>query len=341
MMPAAPAFFSDGYMKCGIIGAGLSALTCAGELRIAGHDVVLFDKGCGPGGRMSTRHMQTRFGEVGIDHGAPYFDAVGPDFRAAVAAWRRDGLVAPWTAGGPHAWLGIPDMASLIARLAAPHDVTWRSFVNGIMRGARGEWYISIDRGIHGPFDAVVTAVPPEQAVPFLALHDLEMARTASAALSRACWAGLFVFEHALPAASLVLRDAGPIALAVCNRAKPLRTKPESWLVHAHSEWSESRLERESGEIAPLLLSALQDALGLPVVPAHEATAHRWRYSSSAGIGRAALWNADIKLGVCGDWLTGPHAECAWTSGRALGRLVNSTFDAVSPLSERSGLCVL
>ena len=328
-------------MKCGVIGAGLSALTCAGELRAAGHDVVLFDKGRGPGGRMSTRHMRTRFGEVDIDHGAPYFDAMGPDFRAAVAAWRRDGLVALWPEGGPQAWIGIPDMASLITHLAALHDVTWRTFVNGIMRGARGDWHISSDRGLYGPFDAVVTAVPPEQAVPFLALHDLEMARTASAAPSRACWAGLFVFERALPAALLVLRDAGPIALAVCNRAKPLRLKPESWLVHANSEWSESRLERESEDIAPLLLSALQDALGLPVVPAHEATAHLWRYASSAGIGKAALWNADLKLGVCGDWLTGPHAECAWTSGRALGRLVNSTFGGVSALSEKDGLCVL
>ena len=328
-------------MKCGVIGAGLSALTCAGELRAAGHDVVLFDKGRGPGGRMSTRHMRTRFGEVDIDHGAPYFDAMGPDFRAAVAAWRRDGLVALWPEGGPQAWLGIPDMASLITRLAAPHDVTWRTFVNGIMRGARGDWHISSDRGLHGPFDAVVTAVPPEQALPFLALHDLEMARTASAAPSRACWAGLFVFERALPAASLILRDAGPVALAVCNRAKPLRTKPESWLIHADPEWSESRLELESGDIAPLLLSALQDALGLPVVPDHEAAAHRWRYASSAGIGKAALWNANLKLGVCGDWLKGPHAECAWTSGRALGRLVNSTFGGVSALSEKDGLCVL
>ena len=328
-------------MKCGVIGAGLSGLTCAGELREAGHEVVLFDKGRGPGGRMSTRYMRTRFGEVGIDHGAPYFDAMSPDFRAAVALWQRDGLVVPWPQGGTQAWLGIPDMASLTVRLAEPQDVKWRTFVNGIMRGARRDWHISSDHGLHGPFDAIVTAVPPEQAVPFLALHNLEMARLASVAPSRACWAGLFVFERALPAASLVLRDAGPIALAVCNRAKPLRTKPESWLVHAKSEWSEAHLERESENIAPLLLSALQDALGLEVVPAHDVAAHLWRYASSSGIGKAALWNAGLKLGVCGDWLIGPHAECAWTSGRVLGRLVNSTFAGVSTLSEMHGLCLL
>lgn len=326
-------------MKCGIIGAGLSALTCAAELQAAGHDVVLFDKGREPGGRMATRSMETRFGEVRIDHGAPSFDAVGPDFRVAVAAWRRGGLVAPWPPGGPQAWLGIPDMASLITRLAAGHQVRWSTFVNGIVRGTRGDWHISSERGLHGPFDAVVTAVPAEQAVPFLALYDLEMARNASAASSRPCWAGLFVFERVLTAASLVVRNVGPIALAVCNRAKPLRSKPESWLVHANSEWSAARLERASEDIAPLLLAALQDALELADLPAHEALAHRWRYASSDGIGRAAIWNADLKLGACGDWLLGPHAECAWTSGRALGRLMISTFHPIFALKEKDNPC--
>jgi renalase len=321
-------------MKCAIIGAGLSGLTCAEELSVAGHDVVLFDKGRRAGGRMSTRRLPTRFGEAGIDHGAPYFDALGSAFRATVATWQRDGMVVPWPAGGPHAWLGIPDMATLIARLAGAHEVKWQTFVNGIMRAPGGKWLISTDRGYHGPFDTVVTAVPPEQAVPFLALYDLEMARTASSVPSRTCWAGIFVFASALPAASLVLRNAGPIALAVCNRAKPLRTKPESWLLHANPEWSEAHLELESEDIVPMLRTAFQDALEMPALPAHEAVAHRWRYASSAGIGRTALWSAELKLGACGDWLIGPHAECAWTSGRALGRLVNSTFNGLSTVLE-------
>lgn len=328
-------------MKCGIIGAGLSALTCAAELRGAGHEVALFDKGRGPGGRMSTRLMRTRFGDVGIDNGAPCFDAIGSDFCAMVAGWRRDGLVAPWPEGGPRAWVGIPDMASLIRHLAAPHDVTWQTFVNGIIRGGRGDWHISSDRGLHGPFDAVVIAVPPEQAVPFLALYDLEMARAASAAPSRGCWAGLFVFEQAVTAVPLVLRETGPIALAICNRAKPGRRAPEAWLVHATAEWSEAHLEQSREDIAPLLLAALQDAWGLPAVPAYEAAAHRWRYASSVGIGRAALWNAGLRLGACGDWLTGPRAECAWTSGRVLARLANSTFGGTSAVPVRDNLCVL
>jgi predicted NAD/FAD-dependent oxidoreductase len=42
-------------MRIGIVGAGMAGLSCAEGLANHGHDVVLLDKGRGPGGRMSTR----------------------------------------------------------------------------------------------------------------------------------------------------------------------------------------------------------------------------------------------------------------------------------------------
>ncbi|WP_411287609.1 FAD-dependent oxidoreductase [Phenylobacterium sp.] len=46
-------------MRVGIVGAGMAGLACTGGLARQGHEVVLLDKGRGPGGRMSTRRMQT------------------------------------------------------------------------------------------------------------------------------------------------------------------------------------------------------------------------------------------------------------------------------------------
>lgn len=312
-------------MRCGFIGAGLSALTCAGELRAAGWDVTLFDKGRGPGGRLSTHHMVTPYGDAHVDHGAPCFEVSDPGFREAVEGWWRAGLVVPWPAGGPDAWVGIPRMASIAAHLAAPHGVVWNTFAGGILRNARGEWHISSDRGFHGPFDAVVTAVPAEQAVPILALYDLEMARTAANARSCPCWSGVFVFQDELPVSAHPRRDQGPIALALCNRAKPGRAGPEAWVVHASPEWSAAHLERAAAEICPLLLAALGEILALSALPRHHAAAHRWRYATADGIGRTALWNPDLKLGACGDWLMGPRAEGAWLSGRNLACAMNES----------------
>ena len=45
-------------MRIGIVGAGMAGLACAEELTGRGHHVRPFDKGRGPGGRMSTRASQ-------------------------------------------------------------------------------------------------------------------------------------------------------------------------------------------------------------------------------------------------------------------------------------------
>lgn len=322
-------------MRCAIIGAGLAGLACADALRSAGHEALLFDKGRGPGGRMSTRRWETRFGKVELDHGAPFFHATDSRFRAQVASWERAGLVARWPAADD-AWVGIPRMSAVISALAADHEVAWDTFVRGVIRAPGGAWRLSSEQGLHGPFDAVVVAIPAEQAVPILALQDFGMARAAAQAVSRPCWTGLFAFAQELPTSATRIENEGAIALALANRAKPGRGGPEAWIVHACAEWSAENLERASAEVAPLLLAALGRALGIASLPQSEATAHRWRYASSDGIGQPALWNPVLLIGACGDWLMGPRAEYAWLSGNELGRRIAAHAGAAAPRAPRA-----
>lgn len=318
-------------MRCGIIGAGLAGLSCADGLAGAGYEVELFDKGRGPGGRMSTRRLQTRFGEAHIDHGAPCFQVSDPSFAVAVAQWEKKGLVAPWKSGPPGAWIGMPRMSAIVGAMAVGHTVHWNTFVGGILRNAQGLWSIATDRGLFGPFDILVTAVPAEQAVPILALYDLDMARDAARSTARPCWVGLFVFENDIPVPSAVIRNVGMMAYAVSNRAKPGRTGPEAWIVHANPEWSQAHIEDMPTNVAPALLTAFRNALNLQSLPSWEGVAHRWRYATADGLGRGALWNSVLNLGACGDWLLGPDAEAAWRSGRTLCRLVETAHSWPTP----------
>jgi predicted NAD/FAD-dependent oxidoreductase len=311
-------------MRTVIIGAGLAGLACAEQLAQAGVDATLFDKGRAPGGRMSTRRVPAGGGSFAFDHGAQYFTARDPLFRAEVAQWHRRGLAAPWPAAGDDAWVGTPGMSGPVTALAAARDVRFSHHVMGLVReggGRGGAWWVNLQGGERqGPFDAVVIALPAEQALAFLGAHDLAMASRAVSARSQPCWTAMAAFPARLPLPD-VIRDAGTLAWAARDGAKPGRDGSETWVLQAGGMWSARHLERTPGEIAQLLLAELTGLCAPASVP--EPTylaAHRWRYAMTSGAALGALWNPSLQLGACGDWLMGPRVELAWLSGRHLAR---------------------
>lgn len=308
-------------MRIAIVGAGMAGLSCADGLTQIGHDVTLLDKGRGPGGRMSTRRSDTPLGEVCFDHGAQYFTARDPGFRRQVDAWAAQGVVASWPLPAPDAWIGVPGMNAVIKAMADGRDVHWGVHVDRMERQGGG-WVLHAGGAAFAGFDAVVLAIPAEQAVPFLSLHDFTMAREAMLARSQPCWTAMFTFAQPLAGGRDMVRDTGFLGWAARSNAKPGRSGPEGWVVQARPEWSAANIERPADEIAALLLAELAAALNARLPAPVTASAHRWRYAMCAGLGLGALWNPQSGLGVCGDWLLGPRIECAWLSGQDLARRI-------------------
>lgn len=310
--------------KIAIVGAGMAGLACASRLVQLGFAVTVFDKARGPGGRMSTRRVQTLQGEVLFDHGAQYFTARDPAFVEQVRKWSRSGVVAPWPAAGPEAWVGTPAMNSPVRALAETCDVRWSVRVEALETGA-GHWDVL---GAGGPwcgFDAVVVAVPAEQAATLLRPLDVRLAAHADSAKAAPCWTLMVSFAERLPIPVDTLRGHEVVGWAARNSAKPQRTGPESWVVQATPEWSQGHLESDGAEVAALLLSAFASMQGVPLASPVSTSAHRWRYArypqAPGGAGRL-LWNPQLRLGTCGDWLTGPRVECAFLSGRDLAEAI-------------------
>ena len=268
---------------------------------------------------MSTRRLQSPLGDVSFDHGAQYFTARDPAFGRAVKRWSELGIAAPWALAGVNTWVGVPGMNAIVKSMAATETVHWGKLVTGIICRSH-KWWLMSESGDTGPFDAVVLAIPAEQAATILSLHDFSMTRTALMARSQPCWTGMFVFDRYLDGLPSVIRTPGDVAWMARNSAKPGRPGPETWIVQASGTWSRARLEMGADDVAELLLGALSQATGAELPQPVTALAHRWRFALSAGTGDGALWNRDLGLGVCGDWLLGPRVECAWLSGRMLAQ---------------------
>ena len=302
-------------MKIGIVGAGISGLSCAELLQAAGHAVSVFDKGRGAGGRMATRRVPAPFGDVALDHGAQYFTAREPRFAAAVTGWQASGVVAPWPAAGEDAWVGTPGMNAVVKELSRPLAVHWNARVDALRRVDRA-WFL--DSVADEPFDAVIVATPAEQAAPLLVAHDPAMAAMAQGCPSAPCWTAMTAFAEPIAIVRDIVRDAGIIGWAARNSAKPGRGGIEAWVIQATADWSRVHLEDEATDVVDALLAALAGEAGgtLPVPVVR--IGHRWRYARAGAAHHGSLWNEATRIGAVGDWLLAPRVESAWLSGRML-----------------------
>ncbi len=311
-------------MDIAIIGAGMAGLSCGMKLRDAGHGVVLFDKGRGPGGRMATRRAQVDGETLHFDHGAQYFTVRDTRFREQVEQWQAAGVASPWPVAGDDAFVGTPGMNAPIRAMSQRLDVRFGVRVATVGRSGDG-WRLDGEGVPETVFDAVVIAVPAEQVAPLVSAYEGELAELAENTPSDPCWTLMAAFEGMVEHGD-ILREEGAIGWAARNSAKPEREPAkECWVVQATPDWSREHLEQETHEVAALLLEAFSARVGSLPDAIHIA-AHRWRYALSGEADHAArggaFWDLQQQIGACGDWLVGPRIESAYLSGIELAERI-------------------
>jgi len=340
--------------RIAIIGAGMAGLSCATALQSAGHDVAVFDKSRGVGGRMSTRRGIADPGDVAqsttwyCDHGAPYFTAQSAAFRDEVKRWCVAGVAAEWSpvvclgdAGEDRSqttaiafarFVGTPQMTSPAAFLASSLHLTCQRTVTALHR-REDKWQLEFaEQGVVDDlFDAVVLALPAPQAAPLLSsaatsallrseIDTISSLKTMAASVKmHATWIVMLQFtERVTVPSGATVADGSPLDRVVRNSAKPGRTGTESWVLHAKQGWSAAHIEDAPELVATHLIAAFTSMGG----PAPRSwSAHRWRYSTTdPAIAVGSVWDATSNLGICGDWMNGGTVESAWQSGQQLAR---------------------
>jgi hypothetical protein len=323
-----------------VVGAGIAGLACAAALQAGGARVVVFDKARGPGGRMSTRRLDTDRAQT-WDHGAQFFTARDPAFAAQVAAWVTAGVVASW-AGRVVRWghapepepspggrfVGIPGMSGALASLAAGLDLRLQTRIEQVERVAQG-FRLNDDQGNPlGVFEHVALAVPGPQAVPLAQASTGVTAAVASLAYAP-CWAVMVAFDSPVAAdfdaAFVEERRGSPLGFIARDSTKPGRASGERWVLHAGPAWSAAHLEDPAEAVGPALLEALEQVIGAAVPSVLSLSAHRWRYALPTSLHAARCVHDDgVRLGACGDAFNGARVEGAWLSGRALAEVMLS-----------------
>ena len=175
------------------------------------------------------------------------------------------------------------------------------------------------------PRDAVLLAIPSDQAVALLETAAHPFTALAANAVIAPCWAVMARFPAPVPGADILQPSAGPIAWAARENARPGHpAAPDSWTIHATPGFSRTHLEDPGLDVARHLMTAFRDLTGATAPDL--LLAHRWRHALvEVPVGRPCLWDEDTRIGVCGDWCLGGRIEAAYDSGLSLARAVIST----------------
>jgi renalase len=332
--------------RIAVIGSGMSGLTCATELRAAGHEVTVFDKARGPGGRMSTRRQAGATGAHTFDHGAQYFTARDPRFAAAVQAWSKAGVASVWPArfvqvdadcglrdrGQVERFVGVPTMSAILRWIARDMDVQFETHIHQITRRGNGTFGLVSDSerlsDNHGAgYELVVCAVPAPQIVPLLNGLAPDWLATVARTFMQPCLAFLLEFDEPLPVAFDAAEIKGDPLLAwlAHDGSKPGRGGSNTWVLQATPDWSSPRLRLEPDDAIAKALAALSRLLQVELPAVRWQQRHVWAYARPETRGRRDFL-LDTRLGVaaCGDWCIGGRIEAAWSSGSALANAILS-----------------
>jgi predicted NAD/FAD-dependent oxidoreductase len=303
----------------------------------AGHDVVVFEKSRGLGGRAATR----RTPKTTFDHGAQYFEAHDARFVQEVDSMATAGHVAPWqgrvvtiekgrilepeVGSRPVRYVGTPGMNAVAAYLGNGVPVRKKHKIVEIRRERNAWRLVEESRRIPEPFDYAIVTAPPEQAATLTSAAPALYERIARID-SSPCWAVMFTAPVSLRQDFDAAHLEDEVLSWVClNSSKPERGAMESWVLHATPHWSVGHLADDPREITAEMSAAAARILGVDMPPLTYSDAHLWRYARTQQVGISHfLWDREMGIGACGDWCHSADIEGAYLSGLMLARKIGS-----------------
>ena len=296
----------------------MAGIACGRALADAGLSPTIVDKGRSPGGRMSTRRVDSK----AFDHGAQYFTARSEAFRRVVDSAVKARAVVRWAAAetdGEPRFVGLPGMSGIVKYLSDGLDIQCGIEISAILP-TEDAWLLKSTDGQSIDADIVFCTTPAPQAADFFAgTHPFQSALSNVEMLP--CWALLLAFNKTFTPGWETRRDEGTLSWIAHNGSKPGRAS-DCWVVHASPDWSQDHLELEKPDAAERLRTELEADCG-PLPEASYIAGHRWRYAMvNTPLGLPFLLDANVYLG--GDWTLGPRVECAFDSGTAIARHILS-----------------
>lgn len=334
-------------MVIGIIGAGLSGLTAGRILARAGHEVTIFEKGRGYGGRMATRYAGKDL-VAKMDHGLSYFGVKSDEFREFTAELLDQGLVQTWgdnfaaydgekfLEASPNQtsaalYTSTGGMNKIGKYLSRWVDIYTETKVGGLTyfgtnRSKKRSWMINLTSSKTFEADAVVIALPAPQAYGIISstideTNTLKIVRQIDEISYGPAFSLMAGYgSQQAPKWEGVMCKNSPLDFISNEKAKR-DTQETSFVLHASGSFSKEQRTSDEEDVINIMLDEFSEIAGGWASSPEWHQLHFWRYSRAQKVISSPyleLEDEDAPLALIGDYLNGNTVDDAYRSGYKL-----------------------
>ena len=327
------------HKKIAVIGAGISGVTIARKLSIS-NDVTVFDKSRGVGGRMTTR----RADDFHFDHGAQFFTAKSNEFKEFCRKAKDDNVIEEWKCrfaeinegniniqsqmGDYSCFVAKPQMNSLCKHVSKDLNILLSRQIEST-NFDDNKWTLKTSQGeLFDDFDYLFLAIPSHQAINLIP-ESFKYFDTISNIKMTGCFTLMLGFKEDLKIGfdAALVKDSIINWISI-NSSKPERSHGFSVVVNSDNQWADNNIEEDLEVVKQKMITALKEILNLDLNNISYHNIHRWRYANcEPRDGDKSLFDPNLNLGACGDWLIGGKVENAFLSGLDLYKNINDSLN--------------
>ncbi len=321
-------------MKVAVIGAGIAGLTFSQLCQQRGHDVTVFEKSRGRGGRLASKRLD--WGT--IDIGAQYFTAHDPRFKEQLATWLQKGAAERWdftpfvttdegispSPDNTERYVGTAQMNSIAHSLSIGLNIQVSTEIKALHHTSENnQWRLQDkhDQFLDESFDAVIVSAPAEQSAKLLTGTALKTRIPQQ--IDEPCWTLALATRGKVNADVQGIFGDNTIAWLSRLSARPQRAAnleyDDLWMLHFSADWSRDKDKHSEDAMIQIginwLNSKLQRHTHSPLELMHHYR-HYWRYArlKSNYEQPKILFDKFSNIAAIGDWLVGGRVEGAYLS---------------------------
>ena len=316
-----------------LIGAGFSSAVLSKLIK--NKNLLIIDKGRGPGGRSSTRRVDS----VGFfDHGLQYISPKKKEFELFLNRYLKS-YIKEWSgdfrsledgkAIEGKKYIGKLGNNTFVKDLITTKVEYFKELVR--IERKNNKWILQFkDKNIQECKRLILT-IPMEQCQKVTKSLNLGLNFEGSMEPNLTAMIG-FKKSLKVPSCGIKFQKSSILRWAG-NESSKLRignsNNLELWTLQSSLEFAKKYCYTYRDQKAKVLNLMIQEFIALLEIQNAEIShkdIHGWLYAfKSTDFSRKFYWNRDINLGICGDWMCGPKAEDAWTSATLLADQINSS----------------